>query len=101
MGGGLDGFVFHVYLQGDDFCDEGFSSLYFHVPDGIAVSRTLFMGRARHGPAEADSLRNCGVSEMCILSKEIDTATSSIVVGVEGLQILRSPLEHRTQLRLA
>eukprot|EP00415_Alexandrium_ostenfeldii_P000235 UN0235 len=69
---GLDGFSFHLYLRGDDFAEEGYCSLYFHVPSETRVMRTLFMGRARHGPSEADSLKNCGVSEMCVLSNEID-----------------------------
>mmetsp|Transcript_3694 Transcript_3694/g.7307 ORF Transcript_3694/g.7307 Transcript_3694/m.7307 type:complete len:241 (+) Transcript_3694:87-809(+) len=99
---GLDGFRFHVYLRGDDFCEEGYVSLYFHVPADTTVMRTLFMGRARHGPAEADSIKNCGVSELCVLSNEMDRETGSIVVGVDGLQVLSSPgiVEKRTKLQL-
>mmetsp|Transcript_76843 Transcript_76843/g.222052 ORF Transcript_76843/g.222052 Transcript_76843/m.222052 type:complete len:237 (-) Transcript_76843:181-891(-) len=100
--GGLDGFSFHLYPRGDDFAEEGYCSLYFHVPRDTRISRTLFLGRTRHGPAEADSLKNCGISEMCVLSNEIDKATGSIVIGVEGLQILSSPniAETRTKLTL-
>lgn len=100
--GGLDGFSFHLYPRGDDFCEEGYVSLYFHVPNDTVVSRTLFLGRSRHGPAEADSLKNAGVSEMCVLSNEIDKETGSIVVGVDGLRILSSPnvVETRTKLQL-
>merc|ERR1711920_1030717 len=99
---GLDGFSFHLYPRGDDFCEEGYCSLYFHVPTDTCVSRTLFIGRARHGPVEADSLKNCGVSEMCVLSNEIDKETGSIVVGVDNLQVLNSPhvVESRTKLQL-
>eukprot|EP00434_Breviolum_minutum_P012533 symbB.v1.2.011043.t1/scaffold734.1/size167996/2 len=88
---------------GDDFCEEGYCSLYLHVPRETKVSRTLFVGRARHGPTEADSLKNCGVSEMCVLSNQIDKDTGSVVIGVEGLQVLSSPLvaETRTKLQLA
>lgn len=76
--------------------------MYFHVPAETRVSRTLFLGRARHGPVEADSLKNCGISEMCVLSNEIDKETGSIVIGVEGLQVLSSPnvVESRTKLVL-
>jgi len=99
---GLDGFSFHLYLRGDDFAEEGYCSLYFHVPSETRVTRTLFMGRVRHGPAEADSLKNCGISEMCVLSNEIDKETGSIVVGVDGLQVLSSPnvVETRTKIQL-
>jgi len=99
---GLDGFCFHFYPRGDDFAEEGYCSVYFHVPSETRVLRTLFMGRARHGPAEADSLKNCGVSEMAILTNEIDKATGSVVVGVDGLQILSSPhiVEERTKIQL-
>lgn len=88
---GLNGFSFHFYPSGDDFAHEGFCSLYFHVPDETRVSRTLFLGRVRHGPVEAESLKCCGVSDMCVLQKEIDRVTGSIVVGVDGLQVLRAP----------
>mmetsp|Transcript_22953 Transcript_22953/g.42569 ORF Transcript_22953/g.42569 Transcript_22953/m.42569 type:complete len:248 (+) Transcript_22953:93-836(+) len=100
--GGLDGFSFHFYPRGDDFCEEGYCSVYFHVPPDTRVSRTLFLGRARHGPVEADSLKNCGVSEMCVLSNEIDKATGSIVIGVDTLQVLSSPhiVETRTKYQL-
>merc|ERR1740117_1488528 len=100
--GGLDGFCFHFYPRGDDFCEEGYCSVYFHVPRDTVVSRTLFLGRARHGPAEADELKNCGVSEMCVLSNEVDKATGSIVVGVDGLQIVNSAhiVETRTKIQL-
>lgn len=100
--GGLDGFSFHFYPKGDDFCEEGYCSLYFHVPAETTVSRTLYVGRQRHGPLEADSLKNCGVSEMCILSNEIDKATGSLIIGVDGLKILSSQTiaETRTKLNL-
>jgi hypothetical protein len=99
---GLDGFRFHFYPRGDDFCEEGYCSVYFHIPKDTIVSRTLFLGRARHGPVEADMLKNCGVSEMCVLSNEIDKATGSIVIGVDSLQILSSPhiVETRTKIQL-
>eukprot|EP00435_Cladocopium_sp_Y103_P033006 s454_g8.t1 len=81
---------------------EGYCSLYLHVPQDTKVSRTLFVGRARHGPSEADALKNCGVSEMCVLSNQIDKDTGSVVIGVEDLQVLSSPLvaETRTKLQL-
>eukprot|EP00931_Biecheleriopsis_adriatica_P061545 TRINITY_DN37008_c0_g1_i1.p1 TRINITY_DN37008_c0_g1~~TRINITY_DN37008_c0_g1_i1.p1 ORF type:complete len:217 (-),score=49.60 TRINITY_DN37008_c0_g1_i1:246-896(-) len=99
---GLGGFSIHFYPRGDDFCEEGYCSVYFHVPADTKVERTLFLGRARHGPAEADSLRNCGVSEMCVLSNQIDKATGSIVIGVDGLRVLSSPhiVETRTKIQL-
>jgi len=86
----------------DDFCEEGYCSVYFHIPKDTVVSRTLFLGRARHGPVEADMLKNCGVSEMCVLSNQIDKATGSIVIGVDSLQILSSPhiVETRTKIQL-
>lgn len=100
--GGLGGFRFHFYPRGDDFCEEGYCSLYLHVPRDTKVSRTLFVGRARNGPSEADALKNCGVSEMCVLSNQIDKDTGSVVIGVEDLQVLSSPLvaETRTKLQL-
>eukprot|EP00928_Gymnodinium_smaydae_P013305 TRINITY_DN14865_c0_g1_i3.p1 TRINITY_DN14865_c0_g1~~TRINITY_DN14865_c0_g1_i3.p1 ORF type:complete len:239 (-),score=51.56 TRINITY_DN14865_c0_g1_i3:97-780(-) len=100
---GLDGFCFHFYPRGDDFADEGYCSLYFHVPADTVVTRTLFLGRKMHGPAEADSLKNCGVSEMCVLSNEIDKATGSIVIGVDGLKVVTSPhvVETRTKIQLS
>ncbi|CAK0789177.1 unnamed protein product, partial [Prorocentrum cordatum] len=100
---GLGGFRFHFYPRGDDFCDEGYCSVYFHVPSETSVTRTLFLGRARHGPADADEIKNCGVSEMCVLTNEIDKATGSIVIGVDGLKVLSSPhvVETRTKLKLA
>jgi len=100
---GLGGFSLHFYPRGDDFCEEGYCSLYFHVPADTRVSRTLFLGRAKHGPVEADALKNCGVSEMCVLSNEIDKATGSIILGVDGLSILSSPhiVEERTKLQLS
>lgn len=75
---------------------EGYCSLYLHLPRDtkaaethgchalqvpFEVSRTLFVGRARHGPTEADCIKNCGVSEMCVLSNQIDKETGSVVVG--------------------
>ncbi|CAJ1397611.1 unnamed protein product [Effrenium voratum] len=100
--GGLGGFRFHFYPRGDDFCEEGYCSLYLHVPMDTTVSRTLFVGRARHGPAEADALKNSGVSEMCVMSNQIDKDTGSLVIGVEGLQVLSSPhlVETRTKIQL-
>ncbi|CAK9031731.1 unnamed protein product [Durusdinium trenchii] len=100
--GGLGGFRFHFYPRGDVFCEEGYCSLYLHLPPDTKVSRTLFVGRARHGPSEADSLKNCGVSEMCVLSNQIDKDTGSVVIGVENLQVLSSPhvAETRTKLQL-
>merc|ERR1712070_508097 len=100
--GVLDGFCFHFYPRGDDFCEEGYCSVYFHVPKETVVSRTLFLGRARHGPVEADGLKNLGVSEMCVLSNEIDKASGSVVIGVDGLQVLSSPevAETRTKIQL-
>lgn len=100
--GGLDGFKFHFYPRGDDFCEEGYCSVYFHIPKESVVSRTLFLGRARHGPAETAGMQNVGVSEMCVLSNEIDKPTGSIVIGVEGLQVLSSPdvVETRTKIQL-
>jgi len=99
--GGLDGFCFHFYPRGDNYCEEGYCSLYLEIPPETRVSWTLFLGRAKHGPDEAEG-QNCGVSEMCVLSNEIDKQTGSIVIGVEGLQILRSPdvIEERTKLLL-
>lgn len=99
---GLDGFKFHLYPKGDDFAEEGYCSLYFHVPDDTRVMRTLFVGRARHGPVEADSLKNCGVSELCVLGNQRDKATDSVIVGVDGLQILSSTniVEERKNLHL-
>lgn len=99
---GLAGFCFHFYPRGDDFAEEGYCSLYFHVPADTRVERTLFLGKARHGPADADSLKNCGVSEMCVLSNQIDKETDSIVLGVDGLKVLSSPhvVETRTKLQL-
>eukprot|EP00913_Durusdinium_trenchii_P018412 g17297.t1 len=58
--GGLGGFRFHFYPRGDVFCEEGYCSLYLHLPPDTKVSRTLFVGRARHGPSEADSLKPLG-----------------------------------------
>jgi len=99
---GLDGFVFHFYPRGDDFADEGYCSLYLHVPSDTTVERVLFVGRAKHGPAEADSIKHCGVSEICVLSNEIDKDTGSLVVGVDGLRVVSSPhvVEVRTKLQL-
>ncbi|CAJ1397610.1 unnamed protein product [Effrenium voratum] len=90
------------FSAGDDFCEEGYCSLYLHVPMDTTVSRTLFVGRARHGPAEADALKNSGVSEMCVMSNQIDKDTGSLVIGVEGLQVLSSPhlVETRTKIQL-
>ena len=67
-----------------DLAQEGYCSVYFHLPQdtkalivqestdtcksrcmGCQVRRTLFVGRQRHGPVEAESLTNIGVSEMC------------------------------------
>merc|ERR1712217_814516 len=59
---GLDGFSFHIYLRGDDFCEEGYCSLYFHVPSDTTVMRTLFLGRARPSRSRlAQKLRGLGV----------------------------------------
>merc|ERR1712107_884190 len=69
---GLGGFSFHFYPRGDDFAEEGYCSVYFHVPQDTKVERSLFLGRAKHGPAEADALNNNGISEMCVLSNQID-----------------------------
>eukprot|EP00439_Symbiodinium_sp_Y106_P016128 s1451_g2.t1 len=89
-------------LGGDDFCEEGYCSVYFHLPQDTKVRRTLFVGRQRHGPVEAESLTNIGVSEMCVLSNQIDKDTGSVVIGVEDLQVLSSPhlVETRTKLHL-
>jgi len=99
---GLGGFCFHFYPRGDDFCEEGYCSVYFHLPQDTKVRRTLFVGRQRHGPVEAESLTNIGVSEMCVLSNQIDKDTGSVVIGVEDLQVLSSPhlVETRTKLHL-
>lgn len=99
---GVSGFQFHFYPRGDDFAEEGFCSLYFHVPNGTKVERTLFLGRTRHGPAVAEPLRNTGVSEFCVLSNEIDKATGSIVVGVDDLKVISSEniVTSRTKLQL-
>lgn len=100
--GGLGGFSFHFYPRGDDFCEEGYCSLYFHIPTDTRIERTLFLGRVRHGPDEADSLHNNGVSEMAVLSNQIDKETGSVVIGVDGLKVLSSPhiVETRTKLQL-
>lgn len=99
--GGTDGFRFHFYPRGDDFCEEGFCSLYLRLPEDTRVERTLFLGQKRYGPDEADSSLNCGVSEMCVLSNEIDK-TGSVVIGVDGLKILSSlqAATRRTKLQL-
>eukprot|EP00927_Polykrikos_kofoidii_P073798 TRINITY_DN69823_c0_g1_i1.p1 TRINITY_DN69823_c0_g1~~TRINITY_DN69823_c0_g1_i1.p1 ORF type:complete len:244 (-),score=44.88 TRINITY_DN69823_c0_g1_i1:139-870(-) len=99
---GLTGFRFHLYPRGDDFAEEGYCSLYFHVPNDTVVSRTLYMGRAQDGPVEADSLKNCGVSEMAVLSNQIDKETGSVIIGVSNLVVLKSPhvVESRTKIEL-
>lgn len=99
---GLDGFSFHFYPRGDDFSEEGYCSLFFHIPTNARIKRTLFMGRSRHGPEEAEGLKNAGVSEMGVLSNEIDRATGSLVLGVDGLQVLSAPsaVETRTKIQL-
>mmetsp|Transcript_17828 Transcript_17828/g.39087 ORF Transcript_17828/g.39087 Transcript_17828/m.39087 type:complete len:235 (-) Transcript_17828:104-808(-) len=99
---GIGGLKFHFYPRGDDFAEEGYCSLYLHVPEDTRIERILFAGRSRHGPVAADSLRNCGVSELCVLSNEIDKATGSIVVGADALRVLSSPdvVETRTRIEL-
>eukprot|EP00929_Paragymnodinium_shiwhaense_P119236 TRINITY_DN9111_c0_g1_i3.p1 TRINITY_DN9111_c0_g1~~TRINITY_DN9111_c0_g1_i3.p1 ORF type:complete len:241 (+),score=79.86 TRINITY_DN9111_c0_g1_i3:138-860(+) len=99
---GLSGFSFHFYPRGDDFAEEGNCSLYFHVPEKTVVSRTLFLGRARHGPAEAEATKNVGVSDLCRLQDHIDQATRSVIVGVDGLEVITSPdlLELKSKLQL-
>merc|ERR1711957_891382 len=99
---GLSGFSFHFYPKGDDFADEGYCSVYFHIPVDTRIERTLFCGKTKHGPAEADAMKNNGVSEMCVLTGAIDKATGSVVIGVEGLKLLSSPdvVEQRTKIHL-
>jgi len=98
--GGLDGFRFHFYPRGDDFAEEGYCSLYLLIPIDTKISRTLFLGRTRHGPVESEATKNCGVSEMCVLSNEIDKATGSIVIGVDDLKILQAPFMAETRKKL-
>lgn len=100
--GGLDGFSFHFYPRGDDFAEEGYCSLYFHVPKDAQVERTLFIGKEKNGPCLADSVKNCGISEMCVLSNQVDRNSGAVVIGVMDCRIVSSPdtAETRTELRI-
>ncbi|CAD7957876.1 unnamed protein product [Amoebophrya sp. A25] len=79
---------FHFYPKGDDFAEEGYVSLYLHLPSKRAtVKRSLFVGKRKTARKEVTTDQP-GESEIAVLSGEIDTKTDSVTVGVKDFEIV-------------